>query len=63
MYVLLNHEKNTHIDATLVVLTNVYVSFLFFFKWLAKSKVLYRIAIADLQIRLFVTGNKAHMPL
>ena len=23
MYVLLNHEKNTHIDATLVVLTNV----------------------------------------
>ncbi len=23
MYVLLNHEKNTHIDVTLVVLTNV----------------------------------------
>ena len=36
---------------------------IFFDIKLAKSKVPYRIAIADLQIRLFVTGNKAHMPL
>ena len=69
MYVLLNDEKKTHThnDAALVVLTKglCFSSLLisFFLKWLAKSKVLYRIAIADLQIRLFVTGNKAHMPL
>jgi hypothetical protein len=60
-------KKHTYNDAALVVLTkglgfsSLLISF--FLKWLAKSKVLYRIAIADLQIRLFVTGNKAHMPL
>ena len=68
MYVLLNDEKkHTYNDAALVVLTKglCFSSLLisFFLKWLAKSKVLYRIAIADLQMRLFVTGNKAHMPL
>ncbi len=65
MYVLPNYEKiHTHIDAALLVLTNVlcFFSLLLFLKWLAKSKISYRIAIADLQIRLFVTGNKAHMP-
>jgi hypothetical protein len=66
MYVLPNYEKiHTHIDAALLVLTNVlcFFSLLLFLKWLTKSKISYRIAIADLQIRLFVTGNKAHIPL
>ena len=38
MYVLLNHEKNTHIDATLVVLTNVLYFFSLLLQMASKIK-------------------------